>query len=99
MNVAGHCDDHAFMDPYFGTIAMEPQLVDHEVKPAVVRELSDEIHYDNFDRFHSGRGYDTLAEFERNQPRESLTATVQKQTTAPIAQPEARPPRFSHEET
>jgi len=78
MSAAGNCDDNAFMESCFGTIKTELQLVNDADDPAAVRELNEYIHYDNFERRHSGIGYDTPAEFERKQPTGSITPTVPK---------------------
>jgi len=78
MSAAGNCYDNAFMESCFGTIKTELQLVDYADNPAAVHELSEYISYYNLERRHSGIRYDTPAEFERNQPTESITPTVPK---------------------
>jgi putative transposase len=78
MSAAGNCYDNAFMESCFGTIKTELQLVDYADDAAAVRELSEYFSYYNLERRHSGIGYDTPAEFERNQPTESITPTVPK---------------------
>ncbi|MCA9026748.1 MAG: integrase core domain-containing protein [Planctomycetaceae bacterium] len=66
------------MESCFGTIKTELQLVDYVDDPTADHELSGYIRYYNLERRHSGIGYDTPAEFERNQPTESITPTVPK---------------------
>ena len=78
MSAAGNCYDNAFMESCFGTIKTELQLVDYADDSEAAHELSEYFSYYNLERRHSGIGYDTPAEFERNHPTKSITPTVPK---------------------
>lgn len=65
MSAAGNCYDNAFMESCFGTVKTELELVEYASGPEAVRELTSYIRYYNADRRHSGLGYVSPAEFER----------------------------------
>ncbi len=50
-------------------------MVDNADDPEAIRV---DISYDTWEPCHPGIGYDTPAEFERNQQTESITSTVPK---------------------
>jgi len=64
MSDADNCYDNAFMESCFGSIKRELELVEYGDSLEAVRELSDYIHYYNYQRRHSSLGYFTPAEFE-----------------------------------
>lgn len=68
ISAAGNCYDNAFMESCFGTIKTELQQVDYADDPVAMRELSDYIHYYNFERRHSGIGYDTPGRVRAQSP-------------------------------
>lgn len=68
MSAAGHCYDNAFMESCFGTLKTELELVEYRNGADALRELSSDIAYYNGERLHSGIGYLSPIEFERQQP-------------------------------
>ena len=68
MSAAGNCYDNAFMESCFGTLKSELELVDYASDFEASRELSSYVRYYNVERRHSALGYESPAEFERQQP-------------------------------
>ncbi|MDZ4685314.1 MAG: IS3 family transposase [Planctomycetaceae bacterium] len=67
MSAAGHCYDNAFMESCFGTLKTELELVEYRNGADALRELSSYIAYYNTEWLHSGIGYLSPIEFERQQ--------------------------------
>jgi transposase InsO family protein len=69
MSRAGDCYDNAFMESCFGTIKTELEMTEYQTYRQARRELSEYLHYYNFERRHSSLGYLTPNQFEAATPR------------------------------
>lgn len=66
MSRAGDCYDNAFMESCFGTIKTELEMTEYKNYEAALKDIRSYINYYNFERKHSGIGYQTPAQFEQN---------------------------------
>ena len=64
MSAAESCYDNAFMESCFGTVKTELELVEYANSSEAVRDLSNDIRYENGSRRHSSLGYVSPAAFE-----------------------------------
>ena len=66
MSRAGDCYDNAFMESCFGTIKTELEMTEYKNYAAALKDIRSYVSYYNFERKHSGIGYQTPFQFEQN---------------------------------
>lgn len=66
MSRAGDCYDNAFMESCFGTIKTELEMTEYKNYYEALNDIRSYINYYNFERKHSGIGYQTPSQFEQN---------------------------------
>ena len=66
MSRAGDCYDNAFMESCFGTIKTEREMTEYKNYNDAKKDIRSYISYYNFERKHSGIGYQTPSQFEQN---------------------------------
>jgi len=66
MSRAGDCYDNAFMESCFGTIKTELEMTEYKNYNQAMKDIRSYINYYNFERKHSGIGYQTPSQFEQN---------------------------------